>query len=736
MTEWVGKTFSKVRIETLLARGGMAEVYLGTHTTLNRPVAVKILHRHLEGQPDLQLRFEREAQVLAGLRHPHIVQVYDFDVLDGQPFIVMEYVPGVSLSAYLNAVHAQGGRLSLKQIGQLLTMLVSALDYAHGQGVIHRDIKPANILLTAKTSRVQPGEPLPTDVEAILTDFGLLRLAQSASQTSSGTVSGTPAYMSPEQARGEKVDYRSDLYSLGVTLYEMLAGRVPFEADTSMAVLLKHIQEPPPPIEGLPGSLQLVLDRILAKDPAERFASAQEFLLAFLDASNLAPAGFSSASQPYAELRLAPESRTTLPVTPPAAVPVPKQNSIPWLPLVLLLGALILAGIWLFRPSPVQTAPTPSLLPAASATLAEATPAPTATTAPESMAGHQMDEMAAQDEPVFGILRFYSVAGLLDEVILNAPDLPQPEAGFQYEAWLTGDEVRRSLGVLTLPGAGGQAGLTFLDEQGRNLLVRYGRLEISLEPSPDANPNSSGNIVYSSGIPPLALEHLRHLFVSFNQTPEEIGLIVGLERQVLLTLEHTQLMLNASQDDDLAAVRAEAEAAYNLLVGSQAGGYGDLDGDGTVADPGDGFGLLLNGENVGYLEGTISHTGFAMTMEDASANIVIHGDHVIHSVRNIEGWAVELAELLRQIAASGSLDDDTRALALQSLALADRMVNGRDLDGNERIEPVPGEGGLLTALDHAVYMLDMPLFAGEGRLPSPEPAQADGEHDMPPGYAP
>lgn len=736
MTEWVGKTFSKVRIETLLARGGMAEVYLGTHTTLNRPVAVKILHRHLEGQPDLQLRFEREAQVLAGLRHPNIVQVYDFDVLDGQPFIVMEYVPGVSLSAYLNAVHEQGGRLTLKQIGQLLTMLVSALDYAHAQGVIHRDIKPANILLTAKTSRVQPGEPLPLDVEAILTDFGLLRLAQSASQTSSGTVSGTPAYMSPEQARGEKVDYRSDLYSLGVTLYEMLAGRVPFEADTSMAVLLKHIQEPPPPIDGLPGSLQLVLDRILAKNPAERFASAQEFLLAFLDASNLAPADFSSASQPYAELRPAPESRTTLPVTPPAAVPAPKQNSIPWLPLVLLLGALILAGIWLFRPVPAQVTPTPTILPAASAALAEPTPELTATAAPESMPGHEMDEMAAQDEPVLGILRFYSVAGLLDEVILNAPELPQPETGFQYEAWLTGDEVRRSLGVLPVPGADGQVGLTFLDEQGRNLLVRYGRLEISLEPNPDANPNSSGDIVYSSGIPPLALEHLRHLFVSFSETPEEIGLIVGLERQTLLALEHTQLMLNASQQDDLPAVRAEAEAVYNLLVGSQAGGYGDLDGDGAVADPGDGFGLLLNGENVGYLEGTISHTGFAMTMEDASANIVIHGDHVIHSVRNIEGWAVELSELLLQIAASERLDDDMRALALQSLALADRMVNGRDLDGNERIEPVPGEGGLLTALDHAVYMLDMPLFAGAGRLPSPEPAQADGEHEMPPGYAP
>jgi hypothetical protein len=124
-------------------------------------------------------------------------------------------------------------------------------------------------------------------------------------------------------------------------------------------------------------------------------------------------------------------------------------------------------------------------------------------------------------------------------------------------------------------------------------------------------------------------------------------------------------------------------------------------------------------------------------MPDASLNIVIHGEHVIHSVRNVEGWAVELADLVLQIAAREELGDDTRALILQSMALSDRMQNGRDLDGNERVEPVPGEGGLLTALDHAIYMLDMSLFEGAQRLPQPEPA-LEGEEDeyLPPGYAP
>lgn len=746
MTDWVGKTLSKVRIDKLVARGGMAEVYLGLHTTLNRAVAVKILHRYLEGESDLGSRFEREAQVLAGLRHPQIVQVYDFDIHEGQPFIVMEYVPGASLSAYLQSVHSRGGRLTLNEIGHLLSMLVSALDYAHQQGVIHRDIKPANILLTSKTSLVQPGSPLPADVEAILTDFGLLRLAESAAQTSSGTVSGTPAYMSPEQARGDKVDHHSDLYSLGVTVYEMLAGKVPFEADTSMAVLLKHIQESPPPIEGLPASLQLVLDRALAKKPDDRYASAHEFLLAFLDASNLTLSDistnhlFTDAHRPSGF-----ESRATLAVTPSAGstVPAAQPRLIPRVIAgILLLGLLVTAIFLLWPGRGIETSlpptPTPEMASETQPVDDPQTPAPVAHSDLEENpdADEDMNAIVAGDAPTFGILRFHSIAGLLDEVIISTWELPQPEAGFQYEAWLVGDEIRRSLGVLPALDAGGQSGLFFLDEQGRNLLVRYSRFEITLEPNPDPSPNASGRIIYSSGIPPLALEHLRHLFVGFVETPGEIGLLVGLEDHVLLVAEHTQSMFNAYQENDQRAVRRHAETVYNLLVGSQARGYGDLDNDGEVNDPGDGFGLLLNGEQVGYIEGTISHTGYAMSMTDASLGIVIHGEHVIDSSRNIEGWAAELADLALQIVARETLDTETRALILQALALSDRMENGRDLNGNERIEPIPGEGGLLTALDHALYMLDMPIFEGAQRLPQPEPIQPGEEHEEIPGYMP
>jgi len=161
MNDWIGKSRGKVRIVSLLARGGMAEVYLGTHTTLKREVAVKILRNQYEDDAELLERFEREAQVVAKLRHHNIVQVFDFDSIDERPYIVMEYVSGPSLSQYLAVLHKKNQRLEIPDINKILTGVANALQYAHESGVIHRDIKPGNIILTSRTSRIRPGEPLP-----------------------------------------------------------------------------------------------------------------------------------------------------------------------------------------------------------------------------------------------------------------------------------------------------------------------------------------------------------------------------------------------------------------------------------------------------------------------------------------------------------------------------------------------------------------------------------------------
>jgi len=277
MSDWIGRTLSKVEIRQRLGRGGMAEVYLGQHTTLNRPVAVKVLHSFLAGDETTRRRFRAEAQAVAALRHPNIVQVFDFDLVDDQPYLVMELLEGLSLDDYLTALHAAGRRLPPETTARLIASLAAALEYAHARHIVHRDIKPANVMLRRDgAGPLALDAPLPLDADAVLTDFGVARLAQTASLSVSGNISGTPAYLSPEQAQGKPVDARSDLYSLGVVLYEMLAGQLPFDApdETIFSLLLKHIHEPPPPIPALTPAVQAVVDRALAKRPEDRYQRA------------------------------------------------------------------------------------------------------------------------------------------------------------------------------------------------------------------------------------------------------------------------------------------------------------------------------------------------------------------------------------------------------------------------------------------------------------------------------
>ncbi len=232
MADWTGRTIGNIQIADLIARGGMAEVYLGTHPTFGQ-VAVKVIRGLLERDVAQLARFKREAEVIGELKHPYIVHLVDYIVEDETPCLVMEYIEGPSLAIYLKELHGRKQRIPIAVVAQILRAVASALDYAHSKGIVHRDIKPANVLLRSSSQHITTESTLPLDVEPILTDFGLVRLLDSTQHTTTGSVSGTPAYMSPEQARGEKVDSRTDIYSLGIMLYEMLAGAVPFQADTA-----------------------------------------------------------------------------------------------------------------------------------------------------------------------------------------------------------------------------------------------------------------------------------------------------------------------------------------------------------------------------------------------------------------------------------------------------------------------------------------------------------------------
>lgn len=696
MPEWIGKTVGKVRIEKFLARGGMAQVFVGTHLTLDRQVAVKVLHSFIEDDPDLQARFQREARVVAGLRHNNIVQILDFDTIEGHPYIVMEYLKGPSLAAHLRFIHQSGMRLSFPHAARLLAPLAAALDYAHSQGIIHRDIKPANILLHNKFGEFHVGDPLSENVEPVVTDFGLVRLLNSSAHTATGAVSGTPAYMSPEQASGKQVDHRTDVYSLGVVLYELLAGRVPFEADSSMSVLFMHINEPPPAIEGIHPALREVVERALAKNPDERYQTCRDLADAFANAVE---------KNSQAETQNAPPPSQPTPAASTRAPAPPKPRA--WTR-YLVYGAL---GMLLCLCSLIG-------LNRISKLVAPAVPAtePPVTTA--ATLGVPAFPPPADGNPV-GILRFQDGAAELDQATISASLAPPPE-GMQYEAWLVGDggENRRSLGTLA-PDNNGQFILVFVDDQSRNLLSRANRMEITLEPNPDISPNPSAQVIYSSEVPADALTHIRHLLVSFPETPNQVSLIHGMTVETLALIQSAEALRAAFDAGDEATVRLNAEAIVNLIVGKQdTAVYGDLDQDGNVTDAGDGYGLLLNGDQAGYIHGTISHAEYSANTSDATPNIRLHTGHVIVSMQNIEPWAVNLRDAALRIV-QAPFDDSMRADISAVVALANQIYYGLDIDGNEAIDPIPGEGGMLTADQHAYYLADMPILPGANQIPAP-----------------
>ncbi len=263
MSTWSGQTIGGYQIAERIGQGGMAEVYRAYQPQLERWVAVKILRPTEASDEEFLARFRREARAIAALRHPNILTVYDYGEEGGIAYIVMEYVAGGTLKARLSSRRL----LEWPEAAMLVIPVGRALAYAHSQGIVHRDIKPANVLLA------RPDWPL-------LADFGLVKLlGRQRGITRPGASIGTPAYFSPEQAIGEDVDHRSDIYGLGILLYELLTGRVPFEADSPIEMLLRRLREPPPSPRRLnprvSPQLEAVIMRALARDPQARYQTME-----------------------------------------------------------------------------------------------------------------------------------------------------------------------------------------------------------------------------------------------------------------------------------------------------------------------------------------------------------------------------------------------------------------------------------------------------------------------------
>jgi serine/threonine protein kinase len=294
-----GQTLGKYRVLESLGRGGMARVYRAYHPQLDRYVAIKVLRSDLVEDEEFLARFRREAQAVAALRHANIVQVFDFEVQDDVSYMVMELLEGDTLKARLNDYRTRGEQMPLGDTVRICLDVLDGLAYAHSEGMIHRDVKSTNILLTRRG-------------QAVITDFGIAHIVGGTHYTAIGALMGTLSYMAPEQGLEGHSDARSDIYSLGIVLYEMLTQRTPFDADTPLAVLMKHLNDPLPlPRQinpAIPEPFERVVLKALAKSPEDRYHSAEQMAQALREAAEKAgielpdrislPFSFSTAEAP------------------------------------------------------------------------------------------------------------------------------------------------------------------------------------------------------------------------------------------------------------------------------------------------------------------------------------------------------------------------------------------------------------------------------------------------------
>lgn len=705
MIDWAGRVLSKVEVEQLLARGGMAELYLGRHTTLNRSVAVKVLHTHLSADQIILTRFRDEAQAVAAMRHPNIVQVYDFDIMDGRPYIVMEYVQGMSLAEYLikrrllrmeetlldssrsgrspstpkvslksndlsqqlafarqtlahnrsaaldlyeiliagkdelshiitdlselvsssegntpprirrllgdalmsqgrvkeaTAVYQGGDPPDLPQVSQmpetpveplelemirgrpldpeiaarLIEGIGTALHYAHVRGIVHRDLKPSNIMLRREAGPFDIGAPLPNDIQPVLTDFGVARLMDATAHTASGELIGTPAYMSPEQADGRHVDARSDIYALGIMLYEMLAGRPPFDPYTQKpaTILLKQMTETPQPMPGVGPELQAVADRALAKDPEQRFQSALE-LVAVLNTTLGLPVP-TEVSQQASHISVLPTDMVApKPQTESGATDQKIKNRLTWPSLgiaalaatalilaVLGVGALLLMGL-LGRGNAAEEL--------------------------EPVSGEASSDIAIVDSttPHGKVLFHDATLG----IFLN--NLEPPPPGFVYEAWLTEpDSNPFSLGPVDA--INGQVTLEFANLTGGSLTRDFSGFVLSVEPETGDDPAMSEGIAYRGQIPAETLQYLRLLDRNSGGEPLQSSLPTSLVRQADTFGAHQQLITHGISTQYLEGARQQAEQVVNCIEGREGADFADWDSNGQIENPCSDVGLL------------------------------------------------------------------------------------------------------------------------------------------------
>ena len=601
----------------------------------------------------------------------------------------MAYVEGGTLDD-----RVAEGPVPPREVEKTLREVASALDYAHRQGVIHRDIKPGNILIDGEG-------------HALLADFGIVKLSEGGTDLTGTGVVGTPAYMAPEQAQGLELDSRADVYSLGVVVYQLLSGEPPFTGDTTMQVLLKVMQDPPPNIldkaPHLPFELGAVMDKVLVKNPDERYETAVEFAEAFSRAlhqndSSLAAArartplergsGSTMSGTPTTTFPPSNEGTVGLSTTQNATQPVIVHQGVnPW----VLLGGIGIMAIALVivvllvtsgGDGDDQTPPTDAASVARVETNAANTAAAAAVTE-EPTATETLTPTAAPTAlPSFGSVSFSSGNDTIgNSVSLRAEGLQPAGAGRVYVVWLynQADESYLNLGTLSLDGLGNGA-RSFEDTDGRMLPAFFNATLVTREEQGFAGDVPQGEVIYHAVVPVEVSQALTEIFVASENGLGGGSLLDGAKREADVATQHAGL---ASRATNAAGMHSHAEHTINILRGE----FEDYNGNGRGENPGRGIGVY---EFVGYMEDQLQ---MVIDASGVDALVAVDAEFLRVCLENTRVRSDRIVELEQELLASEDIETVVDQ-ATESTSLAEELLAGRDLNENGQVDPFEGECGL------------------------------------------
>src|SRR5262245_57628504 len=388
--------------------------------------------------------------------------------------------------------------------------------------------------------------------------------------------------------------------------------------------------------------------------------------------------------------------------------------------LLLLVAAMLLSAC---GAAPAAEAPTTAPAPPTAAPAP--TTAPTAAAAPTASVPTPTFETVSDQEPTVGAVAASGTLGWRDQilrndaVVISIDELTAPESGQVYAAWLAGKDRSLALGTLSA-GSNGVATLNYVSPTNDNLLGAYERVYITKGPEADATVEVK-NVIMSGALPEKALVHIRHVLFSIGATPGKLGFALGLRQEADELLRHAQFLKDAFDAGDFALVKVHAEHINNIIEGSEAH---DVNGDGKVQNPGDGFGLLPNGQQDGYIKGMIDHAKLAAEAPDATEAIILHAGHVQIAGENTRLRIQDIHDRAEKIGAASGISD-TQQDVLKIVALAQQTIQGVDINLDEQIGPIPGEGGVITAYQHAQLMAGVPLAPAQAAaIPAPSQAEA------------